>query len=79
MLDRRTVLKSGAAAFAVAAAAPALAADAKLNALFDQFVQEDLDLSPPLPPRLASIPASGRISAAKSTTPRLRESPGPRQ
>ncbi|HEX4105039.1 MAG TPA: DUF885 family protein [Rhizomicrobium sp.] len=49
MLDRRTALKSGAAAFAIAAAAPAFkaeAADAKLNALFDQFVQEDLDLSP---------------------------------
>ncbi len=48
MLDRRTVLKSG-AAFAVAAAAPILraeAADARLSALFDQFVQEDLDLSP---------------------------------
>jgi uncharacterized protein (DUF885 family) len=49
MLDRRTALKSGAAAFAVAAALPArpaAAADARLAALFDQFVAEDLDLSP---------------------------------
>ena len=47
MLDRRTALKSGAAAFAVAAVAPtARAADAKLAALFDTFVQENLDLSP---------------------------------
>ena len=45
MLDRRTALKSGAAAFAVAAL-PARAADAKLAAMFDTFVQESLDLSP---------------------------------
>jgi uncharacterized protein (DUF885 family) len=47
MAARRTVLKSG-AAFAVTAAVPfkAGAADAKLAALFDRFVQEDLDLSP---------------------------------
>ena len=45
MLDRRTVLKSGAAALAVTAL-PAQAADAKLAALFDAFVQENLDLSP---------------------------------
>ena len=45
MLDRRTALKSGAAAFAVATL-PAKAADAKLAALFDRFVQENLDLSP---------------------------------
>ena len=45
MLDRRTALKSGAAALAVASF-PARAADAKLAALFDQFVQENLDLSP---------------------------------
>ena len=45
MLTRRTALKSGAAALALAAA-PARAADAKLAALFDTFVQEDLDLSP---------------------------------
>src|ERR1700744_4319108 len=47
MLNRRTALKSGAAALAVVAIAPsARAADAKLAALFDTFVQEDLDLSP---------------------------------
>ena len=45
MLDRRTALKSGAAALALASV-PARAADAKLAALFDQFVQENLDLSP---------------------------------
>jgi uncharacterized protein (DUF885 family) len=45
MLDRRTALKSGAAALAVASL-PAQAADARLAALFDQFVQENLDLSP---------------------------------
>jgi len=45
MLDRRTALKSGAAALA-AAAFPAQAADARLAALFDRFVQENLDLSP---------------------------------
>ncbi len=47
MLKRRAVLKSG-AAFTVAAAVPfgATAADAKLDALFDQFVEENLDLSP---------------------------------
>ncbi len=46
MLTRRTALKSGAAALALAAAPGARAADAKLAALFDTFVQEDLDLSP---------------------------------
>jgi uncharacterized protein (DUF885 family) len=48
MIQRRTVLKSGAAFALTAAVAPfgAEAADAKLDALFDQFVQEDLDLSP---------------------------------
>jgi uncharacterized protein (DUF885 family) len=47
MLNRRTALKSGAAALAVAAMAPSVrAADARLAALFDTFVQEDLDLSP---------------------------------
>ena len=48
MLDRRTALRSG-AAFAALAIVPSIkaqAADAKLNTLFDQFVQEDLDLSP---------------------------------
>jgi uncharacterized protein (DUF885 family) len=49
MLDRRTALKTGAAALAFAGL-PALAAPAKgagaLNALFDQFAQEVLDLSP---------------------------------
>jgi uncharacterized protein (DUF885 family) len=45
MLDRRTALKSGAAALAVAAL-PARAADARLASLFDRFVQENLDLSP---------------------------------
>ena len=46
MLDRRTALKSGAAALAFAAAPRAEAADAQLAALFDRFVQENLDLSP---------------------------------
>jgi uncharacterized protein (DUF885 family) len=53
MLNRRSLLKSGAASAAVLAAAKlALAADAtmtpsaKLNALFDTFVQENLDNSP---------------------------------
>ncbi len=50
MLDRRSLLKSGAAsAAALALARPALAADApstQLNALFDAFVNENLDLSP---------------------------------
>jgi uncharacterized protein (DUF885 family) len=47
MLNRRTALKTGTAALAMAAFAPAArAADAKLAALFDTFVQEDLDLSP---------------------------------
>ncbi len=46
MLDRRTALKSGAAALAFAAAPRAEAADAALAALFDRFVQENLDLSP---------------------------------
>jgi uncharacterized protein (DUF885 family) len=47
MLNRRTALKSGAAAVAVAATGfKAQAADARLAALFDQFVQENLDLSP---------------------------------
>jgi len=50
-LDRRSALKSG-AAFAVAAAVPsAFAADAQggakaLDALFDQFMVENLDISP---------------------------------
>ncbi|MEI9885634.1 MAG: DUF885 family protein [Rhizomicrobium sp.] len=51
MLSRRSVLKTGAAAAAtLACAAPAAAADASpgatLNALFDAFVDENLDLSP---------------------------------
>ena len=46
MLDRRTALKSGAAALAFAAAPRAEAADAQLAALFDRFVRENLDLSP---------------------------------
>ena len=49
MLDRRAVLKTGAAAIAFTGL-PALAAPAKgaaaLNVLFDQFAQEQLDLSP---------------------------------
>ena len=49
MLDRRTALKTGAAAIAFTSL-PALAAPAKgsaaLNALFDQFAQEELDISP---------------------------------
>jgi len=51
MLDRRTVLKTGASALAFTGL-PALAAPAKgaaaLNTLFDQFAQEELDLSPTL-------------------------------
>jgi uncharacterized protein (DUF885 family) len=51
MLSRRSVLKTGAASAAALALAPsAWAADmtpsAKLNALFDTFVDENLDLSP---------------------------------
>ncbi len=46
MLTRRNALKSGAAALAVATVVPARGADAKLAALFDRFVQENLDLSP---------------------------------
>jgi uncharacterized protein (DUF885 family) len=49
MLSRRSALKTGAAAFAVTAI-PALAAgnssNPQLAALFDQFVKENLDLSP---------------------------------
>jgi uncharacterized protein (DUF885 family) len=49
-MNRRTALKSGAAALVVAAplfkSGAARAADAKLAALFDRFVQENLDLSP---------------------------------
>ena len=52
MLDRRSLLKSGAASAAMLTLAhPTLAADAptasvQLNALFDKFVDENLDLSP---------------------------------
>jgi uncharacterized protein (DUF885 family) len=51
MLSRRSVLKTGAATAATLAVAPsAFAADAspsaRLNALFDTFVDENLDLSP---------------------------------
>ncbi|HEY4944121.1 MAG TPA: DUF885 family protein [Rhizomicrobium sp.] len=51
MLNRRSVLKSGAASAAVLALArPSLAADpdaaTKLNTLFDTFISERLDLSP---------------------------------
>ncbi len=51
MLDRRSLLKSGAASAAVLAfARPAAGADASasttLNALFDTFIQENLDQSP---------------------------------
>jgi uncharacterized protein (DUF885 family) len=45
MLDRRTALKMGAAALALGAG-PAKGADPKLAQLFNQFVQENLDLSP---------------------------------
>jgi uncharacterized protein (DUF885 family) len=54
-LDRRAVLKSGAASAAVLAlsrpafadgAPPAMTPGAKLNALFDTFVSENLDISP---------------------------------
>ncbi|MBW8708494.1 MAG: DUF885 family protein, partial [Alphaproteobacteria bacterium] len=48
MLDRRSALKTGAAALALSAI-PASAAPtgaAALNALFDQFMKENLDLSP---------------------------------
>ena len=50
MLDRRSLLKSGAASAAMLTLAhPALAADAptpsaQLNALFNTFVDENLDL-----------------------------------
>ena len=50
MLSRRSVLMTGAASAAVAALArPGFAADSPsvaLNALFDGFVNENLDLSP---------------------------------
>jgi uncharacterized protein (DUF885 family) len=50
MLDRRAVLKTGAAGVAIAAMTRPVFADpaasAKLNALFDSFVQENLDQSP---------------------------------
>ena len=50
MLNRRAVLKSGAASAALLAVAPASFAQssgsAALNALFDTFVSENLDLSP---------------------------------
>ena len=50
MLDRRTALKTGAAALALLPPRlpprGAFAADAKLNALFDQFMKENLDISP---------------------------------
>jgi uncharacterized protein (DUF885 family) len=51
MLNRRSVLKSGAASAAVIALArPSFGADANpgatLNALFDLFIEENLDLSP---------------------------------
>src|ERR1700761_6790674 len=46
MHDRRSALKMGAAAMALLPMAKAAAADKKLDALFDKFVQEDLDLSP---------------------------------
>jgi uncharacterized protein (DUF885 family) len=54
MLDRRSLLKSGAASAALlvvarpdlAADAPASTPSAQLNALFDTFVDENLDLSP---------------------------------
>ena len=48
MLDRRSALKTGAAALAVTAmpASAAPTGGAALNALFDQFMKESLDLSP---------------------------------
>ena len=52
MLNRRSVLKSGTAAAVTLALAPAARAataqsgGAALNALFDTFVQENLDASP---------------------------------
>ncbi len=48
MLDRRSALKTGAAALAVSAmpAAAAPGGGAALNGLFDQFMKESLDLSP---------------------------------
>jgi uncharacterized protein (DUF885 family) len=48
MLDRRSALKTGAAALAVSAmpASAAPTGGAGLNALFDQFMKENLDLSP---------------------------------
>ena len=50
MLDRRSVLKTGAASAAVLAFNPAVLAapsdSATLNAMFDNFMKENLDLSP---------------------------------
>jgi uncharacterized protein (DUF885 family) len=46
MLDRRSALKTGAAALALIPAAGAFASDKKLDALFDQFMTENLDASP---------------------------------
>ena len=46
MFDRRSALKMGAAALALLPVTKAFAADQKLNALFDQFMKENLDLSP---------------------------------
>ena len=65
MLNRRTVLKSGAASAAILAlGAPAMAqgsASATLNSLFDTFVKENLDQSPTFAyRRSASTPATGR-------------------
>ncbi len=62
MLDRRSALKTGAAALAVSAvpvaAAPTGAAG--LNALFDQFMKENLDLSP------VSVTALGLDTGARA-------------
>jgi uncharacterized protein (DUF885 family) len=62
MLDRRSALKTGAAALAVSAmpASAASTGGAALNALFDQFVKENLDLSP------VSVTSLGLDSGARA-------------
>jgi len=69
MLDRRSALKTGAAAFAVSAVPAAAASLDKgapaLNALLDRFMQETLDLSP------LTATALGLDSGARAKEKRL--------